>query len=254
MNTQSDIMKEYLSCITEHLNAIKEDQTESIKKVAKVLADHIAKDKLVYIYGPGGHSNLGAMEIFFRAGGLMHISAILDEGTLLSNGALRSMQIERTPGYGKIVIDDNGIGKGDMLIIVNAYGINTACVDAALEAKKLGATTIAVTSVEHAKSTPKDHVARHPSKQNLYEICDYYIDCKVQSGDAVCEISGIPQKMGAMSTFANAYVLNTLMMYTAAYLGEKGIEVPIWRSGNCPGGDEWNNQFTEKFKGKVRWL
>jgi uncharacterized phosphosugar-binding protein len=254
MNAQSDIMSEYLSRVVSHLESIREDQTEPIKKVANLLAEHIAKDRLVYIYGPGGHSNLGAMEIFFRAGGLMHISAILDEGTLLSNGALRSMQIERTPGYGKIVIDDNGIGKGDLLIIVNAYGINTACIDAALEAKKLGATTVAVTSAEHAKSTPKDHAARHPSKQNLFEVCDYYLDCKVQSGDAVCEIDGIPQKMGAMSTFANAYVLNTLMMYTAAYLGEKGIEVPIWRSGNCPGGDEWNNQFIGRFKGKVRWL
>ena len=56
----------------------------------------------------------------------MHVAAILDEGTLLSNGALRSMAIERTPGYGKIVIADHGLAEGDLLILVNAYGINAA--------------------------------------------------------------------------------------------------------------------------------
>ena len=66
----------------------------------------------------------------------MHVSAILDEGTLLSNGALRSMAIERTPGYGKIVIADQRLGDGDLLILVNAYGINAALIDAALEAKR----------------------------------------------------------------------------------------------------------------------
>ena len=68
--------------------------------------------------------------------GLMHVSAILDEGTLLSNGALRSMAIERTPGYGKNVIDDYGLQECDLLIIVNAYGINAATIDAALEARR----------------------------------------------------------------------------------------------------------------------
>ena len=64
----------------------------------------------------------------------MHVAAILDEGTLLSNGALRSMAIERTPGYGRIVIADRELGDGDLLILVNAYGINAALIDAALEA------------------------------------------------------------------------------------------------------------------------
>ncbi len=64
----------------------------------------------------------------------MHVSAILDEGTLLSNGALRSMAIERTPGYGKIVIANQRLGAGDVLILVNAYGINSALIDAAMEA------------------------------------------------------------------------------------------------------------------------
>ena len=251
---RKDIMQEYFDIAVEYLTRIKNEEREHINTVAQVIADHIAQDKLVYIWGPGGHSNMNAMEIFFRAGGLMHISAILDEGTMLSSGALRSMAIERTPGYGKVVIEDNRIGEGDLLIIANAYGINSACLDAAFTAKERGATTIAVTSTGHADSIPADHPARHPSKVNLYKACDYYIDTKVPVGDAVIELAGVPQKMGAISTLCNAYTLNCLIMTAAQILGEKGIEIPLWKSGNCPGGDEWNNRFIERFKGKVRLL
>ena len=251
---RKDIMQEYFDIAVDYLSRIKNEERERIHTVAEVIANHIAKDKLVYIWGPGGHSNMNAMEIFFRAGGLMHISAILDEGTMLSSGALRSMAIERTPGYGKVVIEDNRSGEGDLLIIANASGINSACLDAAFTAKERGATTIAVTSTGHADSIPADHPARHPSKVNLYQACDYYIDTKVPVGDAVIELPGVPQKMGAISTLCNAYTLNCLIMTAAQILGEKGIEIPLWKSGNCPGGDEWNNQFIERFKGKVRLL
>lgn len=254
LSAQDDIMGAYLTYITALLEEIRSEPRDRLLEVARLLADHIAEDKLVYLYGPGGHSNMNATEIFFRAGGLMHISAILDEGTMISNGALRSMAVERTPGYGKLVIEDNRLGPGDILILANAYGINTACIDAALEAKRRGVVTIAVTSVGHAEATPSDHPARHPSRLNLYEACDYYLDSKVKPGDSALPIRGLEPRMGSTSTFANAFLLNSLMMTVAALLAEKGIEVPVWRSANAPGGDEWNNRFIDRFKGRVRWL
>ena len=108
-----EITQSYFDQIVEYLTRIKEEENERIGIAAGLIADQIEKDKLVHIWGPGGHSNMNAMEIFFRAGGLLHINAILDEGTMLSSGALRSMAIERTAGYGKIVVEDNGIGSGE---------------------------------------------------------------------------------------------------------------------------------------------
>jgi len=245
---------DYFAATQALMRRVLEEERAPLDQAASKLADQIAVDRLIHIYGPGGHSNLASQEVFFRAGGLMHISAILDEGTLLSNGALRSMAVERTPGYGKLVIEDNRLASGDILIIANAYGINTACVDAALEARSRGVKTIAVTSVDHADAVPKSHYARHPSGSNLYELCDYVLDSKVKPGDAAIQIDGIEPKMGSTSTFANAFLLNSLMMTTAAVLAERGVEVPVWRSGNVPGGDEWNNLFIERFKGRVRWL
>ena len=129
----------YYDEILKVINEIRATERENILKAARMIADQVKQDKLVYVFGPGGHSNLAAMEVFFRAGGLMHISAILNQETMLSSGALKSMQTERLPGYGKIVVEDYGIGEGDLLWIVNAYGINSATIDAALTAKAHGA-------------------------------------------------------------------------------------------------------------------
>ena len=73
-------------------------------------------------------------------------------------------------------------------------------------------------------------------------------------GDAVLEIEGLSQKIGALSTFANSYVMNCIVIEAINMLASEGIEPPIWKSGNCPGGDEWNNQFISRFKDKVRCL
>src|SRR6476469_3977104 len=83
----------YLATTTSIMSEILSEEREPLTRAAGKLADQIEADRLVHVYGPGGHSNLAAQEIFFRAGGLMHVSAILDEGTLLSNGALRSMAV-----------------------------------------------------------------------------------------------------------------------------------------------------------------
>lgn len=249
-----DMLKTYFDMVTAHLSQIEKTQKEALAKAAMIAADRIAEDKAIFVYGPGGHSNLGTQEIFFRAGGLMHINPILDDGTLLSSGALRSMAMERLPGYGRIVMEKSGFAKSDVLILVNAYGINSALIDSALYCKEVGGTLIAVSSRRHAENTAADHPARHPSKKNLCDIADVLLDCNVPIGDAVVQIEGVEQKVGAISSFANAFLLNCLVLETVQILAGRGIVPPIWRSGNAPGGDEWNKQFLDRFKGRIHYL
>ena len=250
----ASLCSDYLNSVYQLMQGIHATEGPALDRAAERVADQIAADRLVHIYGPGGHSNLSAQEIFFRAGGLMHVSAILDEGTLLSNGALRSMAIERTPGYGKIVIADSGVGEGDLLILVNAYGINAALIDAALEAKRRGAFLIGVSSRGHADGTAPDHPARHPTKQNLHDVVDIAVDCKVPIGDAVVTVRGMEESIGAFSTYANSFALNSIVLRTIALLVERGITPPVWRSGNAPGGDEANSRFIDKFRDRVKTL
>jgi uncharacterized phosphosugar-binding protein len=244
----------YLEASQALMRRILTEEREPMERAAQRLCEQIAADRLVHVFGPGGHSNLATQEIFFRAGGLMHVSAILDEGTLLSNGALRSMAIERTPGYGKVVIADRRLGPDDLLILVNAYGINAALIDAALEARRRGVFLIGVSSRAHASGTSPDHPARHPTRQNLHDLVDIAIDTKVMIGDAVVTVPGMSQPIAAISTFANAFALNCLVIRTVARLVERGIEPPVWRSGNAPGGDEANARFIARFHDRVRAL
>lgn len=246
------VMDLYYNEVIKIIDEIRSTERENILKAARLVANQVKQDKLVHVFGPGGHSNLAALEIFFRAGGLVHINAMVNQETMISAGARKSMQVERLPGYGKIIVEDHEIGEGDLLWVVNAYGINSATIDAALTAKERGATVIGVSSVEHATTLPLDHPARHPSKKNLHDIVDVAIDCKIKVGDAVIKLDGITQKIGALSTFANAYVMNSVVVEAINMLAEEGIEPPIWKSGNAPGGDEWAERWRKEFIRRVK--
>lgn len=244
----------YYEAVIAHLTTLHNESMAAVREAAALVADQIAADRLVYVYGPGGHSNLAAQEIFSRAGGLMHVSAILDLATMLSSGGQYSKHMERLPGYGRIVMNEYGIGEGDLLILVNAYGINAALIDAALRAKELGATTIGVSSVQHAANTTPDHPARHPSKLNLHDVVDVSVDSKVPIGDAILRIEGVDELTGPISTFANAFLLNSIVVETLSILAARGIAPPVFRSGNAPGGDEVNERFRARFRGRIRHL
>ena len=152
------------------------------------------------------------------------------------------------------MIADRELGADDLLILVNAYGINAALIDAAMEARRRGVTLIGVSSRIHAESTPANHPARHPTKQNLHDLVDVAIDTKVPVGDAAVRVPGMSQDIAALSTFANGFALNALVIHTVSLLTERGIEPPVWRSGNAPGGDEANARFIHRFRGRVRAL
>jgi uncharacterized phosphosugar-binding protein len=232
---------------------IEREEQQAIDRAADLMAEAIKRDQLIHVIGPGGHSNIGAYEMFYRAGGLVPINAILDPGTLLSMGARRSTIIERTPGYGQAVLEAFEVNDG-VLTIVNAYGINAMCIDVALEARRRGIPTIGVTSRAFAEKVPPDHPARHPSKKNLFEVVDVHIDCHMPFGDAVVSIEGLQQKVAPVSTLVNCFTLNLLVIRTVEKLLEKGITPPIWTSANIPGGDQANKEYIKRYKGRIRLL
>src|SRR5690606_26319448 len=151
-------------------------------------------------------------------------------------------------------IADRPLGAGDLLILPNAYRINAALIDAAMTARHRGAYLIGFNSHAHANGSAPEHPARHPTKQNLHDIVDIAIDTKVPIGDALVSVEGVSERIAAVSTFANAFALNCLVIRTVAKLAERGVEPPIWRSGNAPGGDEANGRFLQRFRDRVRWL
>jgi uncharacterized phosphosugar-binding protein len=246
--------KMYLNTITSLLTKIETEEKDSINRAAEFLAKTISSDKLIHVIGPGGHSNMAVEEVFWRAGGLAPINAILDAGTNLIHGAKRSNYIERTPGYAKSVLDAYGLYKDEVLIIVNAYGLNAMTIDCAIECKKRNIVSIGITSKSFADTVPKNAPQRHPSGMNLYENVDVFINTHLPMGDSVVEIPGLPQKMGPTSTFVNSFTINLLMIRTAEKLIERGIVPPVWTSSNAPGGDQANYEIEQRYIPRIKHL
>jgi len=246
---------QYRNIIIEIFDKILSEQ-ESISKAAEVMSNAIINDRLIHVIGPGGHSNIAVEEVLWRAGGLAPINAILDAGTNLIHGAKRSNIIERTPGYAASVLDSYGVGEkeGEVIIIVNAYGINPMTIDTAIEAKKRKLTSIGVTSKSFADIVPHGHPARHPSNKNLYEEVDIFINNHLPVGDAVVSIDNFEQKVGSTSTFCNCFVMNLLVIETVKKLIDKGVVPPVWVSANMPGGDEANRKYEQKYFGRIKHL
>jgi uncharacterized phosphosugar-binding protein len=244
----------YFDVINGLMRRVYDEERDAIARAAHLIAEAVAEDRLVHVIGTGGHSAMSAEEVFFRAGGLVPVNAMLDGGFLLGNGALRSTAIERTPGYAKAVLDYHGVGAGDVLLIVNAYGINAATIDAALEGRARGCATIGVTSVELQRALPAGHPSRHPGGGNLSDVVDIVIDCKVPMGDAIVTIPGVTQRVGASSAYLNALALNLLMIEAIGLLAERGIDPPIWQSANSPGGDEANADHILKYRHRIKGL
>jgi uncharacterized phosphosugar-binding protein len=244
----------YLERVTELLARIRDEEGDAIARAGAAVADRIAQDRLIYVIGPGGHSQIGAEEVFSRAGGLACIVSFIDDGFYLGNGAARSMAIERTPGYAKAILSGADLDAGDLLIIVNAYGINAATIDSAMYAHELGMTTIGVTSIANQRGLPQGHPSRHPNGKDLCDLVDIVVDTKMPLGDAIMKLDGVIEKVAPVSTFVNAYAMNSIMLEAIAELARRGIEPPIWRSSNSPGGDEANIAVSERYRARIKNL
>lgn len=249
-----DITTKYREAIMRCLELIEKTEEDAFSRGAGLLADALLADRLINVIGPGGHSNIAVEEVFWRAGGLVGINAILDAGTNLIHGAKRSNIVERTPGYARAVFNAYNLQKDDVLVIVNAYGINAMTIDAALLSRERGIHTIGITSTSFAENVPKDAPARHPLGHNLADLVDVYINNHLPFGDAVVSIPGVKQNMGSMSTFVNAFSINCLMMKTAEKLVQFGVEPKVWMSANLPDGDMHNRLYEQEYAPRIRHL
>lgn len=245
--------EQYRQSVSAMFAEIAADPRGSIPRAADLMASAIMADKLIHVIGTGGHSNLGAEEMFWRAGGLVPVNAILDPGTMLMFGAVRSNVVERTPGYARAVLDAYKVEDG-VLIIVNAYGINAMTIDVALEAARRKIPSIGVTSRSFGDKVPAGHKARHPGGKNLHELVDVWVDSCMPYGDAIVEFEGLDQRVAPSSTLANCFTVNLLVVETVRLLLERGFAPPLWRSANLPGGEEANQSYQQAFGPRIKHL
>ncbi|MEA1951340.1 MAG: sugar isomerase domain-containing protein, partial [Planctomycetota bacterium] len=187
-NTACDLG--YLDKTIEVLRRIQREQWDNIVAAADLMAGAIAADRLINVYGGGGHTTLPVGEMFFRAGGLSNINPLMETGLSVFNQALKYLELERCVNYGASIVKYYNLQKDDVLLIFHNIGINAATIDAAMEAKQAGAVIIAVSSSFWQNEMPADHFIRHPSGKNLFDLADVCIDDYNPVGDCTVEVPG----------------------------------------------------------------
>ncbi|MGN1343892.1 MAG: sugar isomerase domain-containing protein [Traorella sp.] len=236
---------EYMSELDGLLKKAYETNKETIKLLARKIADNIENDKIIHTFGTG-HSHMIGIELFARAGGLGNVNALLDPDAVTSNGAQRSGALEKLPGLADIIYDSYKIEAGDMMIVISNSGRNAVPIEMAMRCQKEGVYCVAVTNLAQSKST----TSRHPSGKKLYEYADCVLDTCVPSGDALLDIDGI--KTGAGSSIVSMYLLNTAVTEAMKICVSEGVRPYVFQSQNVDGFD--NDSIYKKYDGRVKWF
>lgn len=244
----------YYELIVKNLEKVNSTQGENIKKAAMLMADAIQDDKLIHVFGGGGHTTLCMGEMFFRAGGLANINPIMETGLSVFNQAQKYLELERTVNYGSAIMKYYDLKKDDLLIIFHNIGINAATIDAALEAKNNGVKIIAISSSYWQNEMPSDHFIRHPSKINLFDLADVCIDDYNPVGDAVVTIPEFSTPIAPVSNIVDFYIAHLLEIGTVDECLKRGVIPPVWSSANTPGGDEKNAEYLAKYSPRIKML
>jgi uncharacterized phosphosugar-binding protein len=238
--------KEYLKNIYRLLEKIEATQEQPIDRVAAVCAEAICNGGLLYFFGTG-HSHMICEEPFYRAGGLACVYPILETDLMLHEGASKSSGYERLEGLGNLVVANTNIGKGDVLFIASNSGRNCAVIDAAMEAKKRGAITVAITSMDHTTKV----ASRHSSGLKLYQVCDYVLDNGGEMGDASVELVGMEQKIAPTSSVMDITLVNLILVNTVEILLRKGMKPPVFMSANTDAGDQANKAVLDMYRARI---
>lgn len=237
-----------------NIKRVMDEQCENIRKAAALMTEAIAADKLINVYGGGGHTTLVMGEMFFRAGGLSNINPIMETGISVFNQAMKYLELERCENFGRSVMKYYDLQKDDLLIIFHNIGINAATIDAALEAKEKGVKIIAVSSSLWQNEMPADHFIRHSSGKNLFELADVCIDDYNPVGDAIVQVPGFDIPIAPVSNIVDFTIAHLLEIETIRQCVERGINPPVWNSANTPGGDQKNAAYVKKYRPRVKSL
>ena len=230
--------QEYYDVIRRQLAQEFEEESGNIEKAAEYCAASVCSGRVIHVFGCG-HSQMFAMEVFYRAGGLVPVNALLIPHLALFPKAKLSTMQERVEGFSQGYLELQDTDARDTMIIVSISGRNAGVVDMALAARKIGMKVIALVSREFAGST----TSRHSSGKNLMDVADVVIDVKCVSGDAALEIEGLEPRFCGTSTVLGMSVMESIIAQTVENCINAGYKPPIYVSSNLDKGDAINAEY-----------
>ena len=195
----------------------------AVSAAAQDLAPRVRAGGLLQTFG-SGHSQLLALEGFYRAGGPAWLRPLVDDRLSPIRG-FSVTSYERSEGLGGELAAR--LGPHDSLLVVSTSGRNAVPVELAEAAGAAGLLTIAITT-------------RRPGNR-LAAAVAHVLDAGVPVGDASVEVGGA--RMGPLSTVVGGVLLHGLLAETEAALGAGSVLV----SNNVDGGDVHNRALIERY-------
>ncbi len=220
-------------------------QGEAIEKAARQIADTVLSGGMLYTFGTG-HGHLLALEVFYRAGGLVRVCPILDERLMLHLSASESSEWERKEGLAAELLRKYPVRAGDTVLIASNSGRNALPVEMAVRCREKGAFVIALTNMHHSSAV----APRNALNLRLFEAADLVLDNMGVLGDACVAAPG-GRMTGPTSTAVGAALLQAIVCRAVEIAGERGREIEYFASSNIDGGDAVNAAYLEKYKGRI---
>jgi uncharacterized phosphosugar-binding protein len=229
------------------LQRIVDTQMEQIERAAQIITQALANDGILYTFGTG-HSHVIAEDVAYRAGGLAPVDAILEPSLTGHSKVWQSEYMERVQGMADVILNYYGISSKDVLVVISNSGRNAAPIEMAAGARERGVPVIAITSLAHSKGT----TSRHSSGKKLYQLANVVIDNCCPRGDCLLHVDGLAAPIGSGSGVTGLFIIHSVIVQTIQNLLDRGIDPPVFRSGNLDGSDEFNQALLERYKGRIK--
>lgn len=246
-----EIQDTYISCVIDRLHSIQNTEGGKIAEAGQLLSRMIEEDRLIYVFGAGGHTSLVVGELFFRIGGLANIYPISDYRLSALSNAPTFLKLEKSEEEGKRLIDLSGIGTGDTVVIFHTIGVTGACIGACKEAIRKGAYTISVSSYAWQDHTPSEAPIRNSTKENIRDFSDISIDDKNTVSDGSIYLPGISVALGPVSGIGTFCIGHLLELSTIKSCLEKGLVPPVWDNANTEEGSRNNQALFQRYSSRI---
>lgn len=238
----------YFDVVTAVLAEVDRSQSNAVHTAADWISESLLAGGVWHVFGTG-HSHMAGEEVYYRAGGLAPVNAICFPGLMQHEGPVTSTRLERVSGLAPIILDRGDVRSGEVLTIVSNSGKNAVPVEVGLAAHDRGVRTVCITSL----ATSRQAALGAGQSAKLYEVCDLVIDNCGVPGDAILEIPGTTLRTSATSTVVNAALLQEIVYQVCLRYADKGVEPPVFKSANLPGGDEWNAKLFAQYGDRVNF-
>lgn len=244
-------MTTYIETMQALLTTCAESDQDCLTKAAEACATTLKKRGLIHLFG-SGHSVIPTMDAYPRYGSFVGLHPLNDPRLMWHNvlgpgGVRELLWLEREENYIRNFLTHEPLHADDVIIIYSHSGTNAAGIEAAIYARELGLTVIAVTS-----SACLEKECKHSSGKRLPELADIVIDTHVPIQDADTWVEGWERPTGGTSTVVATVLTHEVITRTAQALADEGTKLPVFVSPTVAGASVASND--EVFDAHARYL